>query len=184
MCRCTAAIAWGLAFGLALAACSGRSVPHPRFVPHPTSALVEVPYPPPPARVEQVPSPPHGDAVWIDGEWLWQGRRWAWRKGRWVLPPSNASQPAQGVAFSPWTLVRRDDGVLFAAAGAWRNDKGEAIADPPVLLEAEVGRGSVVSSEGESERAGLARARDGGSPRRRGDIRAESNDAGTPGDTP
>jgi len=118
---------------------------------------MEVPFPPPPARVEQVPEKPEPGALWVDGEWLWQGRRFGWRAGRWLHVPD-------GVAFSPWTLVRRGDGALFVAPGTWRGEKGEAVAEPAVLKEATVGRAGVVNAEGEVERTGLARVRDGGAP--------------------
>src|SRR5689334_3320659 len=65
---------------LALFGCSS-SLPHPTYTPQPQSALVEVAFPPPPARPEIVPDKPSDDAVWIDGEWAWRGRRWAWRSG-------------------------------------------------------------------------------------------------------
>ncbi len=147
-------------------ACGGRSLPHPSYEPHLTSELAEVPYPPPPARIETVPNRPTSDALWIDGEWRWQGRRWNWRTGRWLKVPA-------GVAFSPWTLVRRTDGATFVAPGMWRNDKHELVSEPAVLAEGTVGRGSVVSTEGEVERTGLWR--DGGLARA-----ADTSDAGPP----
>jgi hypothetical protein len=113
---------------VALAACSAR-LPHPIYSQQPTSALVEVAFAPPPARPELIPARPRDDAVWIDGEWAWRGRRWAWRAGRWVEPPA-------GATFSPWTTVRRDDGVLFFAPGTWRDAKGDAIDAPKALATA------------------------------------------------
>jgi hypothetical protein len=110
------------------ASCQGRTVPHPRYMSHPTSALREVPYPPPPARVEVVPDQPTDEAVWIDGEWTWQGRRWAWKKGRWVTP-------RQDVFFAPWTSTRNADGTLFVAEGAWRDASGAEVASPSRVPE-------------------------------------------------
>ena len=43
--------------------CRGK-LPHPPYVPHPTSALREVALPSPPAPVELVPERPSEDAVW------------------------------------------------------------------------------------------------------------------------
>ncbi len=115
----------------------------PAMTPHPTSALVEVPYPPPPARVETVPEPPKEEAVWIDGEWVWQGGRWAWRPGRWVVVPP-------GVAFAPWTTVRAANGTLYAAEGAFRDAKGNAIAQPAPLATGRPRGGAVVDPEGDT----------------------------------
>jgi hypothetical protein len=104
-------------------------------------------YPPPPARIEFVPPPPAKGAVWIDGEWVWQGRRWAWRIGRWVQPPP-------GARYSPWTVVRGDDGTTFYAAGTWRDDRGAELAEPPALVAARANLSDVVDPEGELETTG------------------------------
>ncbi len=127
-------------------ACVGR-LPHPPYARQSTAALEVVGYPPPPARIEFVPLPPTGDAVWIDGEWAWQGRRWAWRIGRWVEPP-------RGASFSPWTVVRSDDGTTYYAAGAWRDADGGALAEPAALVAARPNLSDVVDPEGELETTG------------------------------
>src|SRR5262249_19876160 len=106
--------ALALVVTIAIVACGHARLPRPPYVQQPTSALVEAPYPPPPARVEVVPDSPRDEAVWVDGEWTWHGRRWAWRRGRWVVTPS-------GGAFSPWTTVRNGDGTLYFAEGTWRD---------------------------------------------------------------
>lgn len=121
-------------------ACSS-SVKPPPYTNQPTSALVQVPYPPPPARVEQIPQQPNDQAVWIDGEWVWQTRRWAWRKGRWVIPP-------EGARFAPWTTVRDVTGTLFVATGTWRNSNGEEVAENPAISPSKPQGMSVVTSEG------------------------------------
>jgi hypothetical protein len=141
----------GLSVAAVALTCGGRTVPHPRFVQQPTSALVEVPYPPPPARVELVPDRPYDDAVWVDGEWTWQGRRWAWRPGRWVVVPP-------GVFFSPWTTVRAADGTLYIAEGAWRNAEGTEVPAPPVVEPGKARPATVVSPEGELEKVAPTRA--------------------------
>lgn len=122
-------------------ACSS-SVKTPHYTRQPTSALVEVPYPPPPARVEQIPQQPNDAAVWIDGEWVWQTRRWAWRKGRWVVPPAGAS-------FAPWTTVRDATGTLYVATGMWRNANGEDVAEPPAISPSKPQGMAVVTNEGD-----------------------------------
>jgi hypothetical protein len=153
---------------VSVGACTDR-LPHPPYARHPTSALVEVPFPPPPARPEEVPPPPRDDAVWVDGEWTLRGRRWAWVPGRWVTVPP-------GSAFSPWTTVRRDDGVLFFAPGTWRDEAGEAIEPPAPLAFASVRSGVVFEPGGEVQRTGPTI-----DPRRQGArARAAREDAGAP----
>lgn len=114
----------------------GKGLPRPPYAPQPTTALVEVPFPPPPARVEAVPLQPDRAAVWIDGEWRWRGRKWGWRTGRWVIPPP-------GVAYSPWTSVRDAEGTLYQAVGVWRDAHGEVVAEPKPI-----GLGSAATPDG------------------------------------
>jgi hypothetical protein len=127
-------------------ACHGE-LPHPAYVQQPTSALVEVRFPPPPPRVETIPPQPDNRAVWIDGEWAWRGHRWAWRVGRWVIPP-------EGARFSPWTFVRNESGTLYFASGAWRNARGEDVVEPKALASGGASGGAVVDPEGYPERTG------------------------------
>lgn len=134
------------AFLLPFLACAGR-LPHPIYVEQPTSALVEVGYPPPPARVEFVPKQPASDAVWIDGEWQWQGRRWAWRIGRWVRPPKDAK-------FAPWMMVRSPNGAVYYAEGTWRDARHEEIAEPAALAIGRPTISDVPDPEGELEKTG------------------------------
>lgn len=134
--------------GIGLVACGMSRLPRPDYVAHPTSALVEVPYPPPPARVEFIPDKPKNDnAVWIDGEWTWRGRRWGWKAGRWVEPPANAK-------FSPWTETRDPRGTVWFAEGVWRDPKGNPLDDPKPLTTARSQAGGLVSPEGEQIPAG------------------------------
>jgi hypothetical protein len=129
---------------LLVAACSSR-LPRPNYTEQPTSALVEVDYPPPPARVAFVPVQPRSDAVWVNGEWQWQGRRWAWKPGGWFVPPP-------GAAYARSVVVRRSDGKIFFAAGAWRRPGGEEVMPPPEPQQvAPSTAGAVVNPEGETE---------------------------------
>jgi hypothetical protein len=135
--------------------CSSR-LPRPPYTNQPTSALVEVEFPPPPARVEFVPPRPADDAVWITGEWLWEGRKWAWKPGAWVMPPQDAK-------YARWVMVRRGDGKLFFAPGAWRNGSGEEVTlDVRHLTEARSRSGVVVNPEGENEPTAPDVTADGG----------------------
>lgn len=127
----------------AMLACGMRRLPAPSYTGQPQEALVQVPYPPPPARVEFVPEQPDGNAVWIDGEWVWQGRRYAWKPGRWVKAPPNAS-------FAPWATVRDTMGSLYIAEGTWRDPKGNAIAAPTPIKVGAASPGSVTDPEGDT----------------------------------
>ncbi|WP_394822018.1 YXWGXW repeat-containing protein [Pendulispora albinea] len=143
--------------GLWLFACGSSSLPTPSYVRQETSALAEVPYPPPPAHAEGIPKQPRPDAVWIDGEWVWDGRRWAWKQGRWVVA-------SPGTKFSPWTSVRGADGTLYFAPGVWKDAKGLPVADPKPLAGARAGSSPVVSPEGEPFQTGptIVAIEDGG----------------------
>jgi hypothetical protein len=138
---------------LALSACSS-GLPHPPYAPQPTSALVEVAFPPPPARAEAVPPRPprpygaDGPIVWLDGEWTWRGRRWSWTPGRWVVAPPDAR-------FSPWTTVMREDGATFYAPGVWRDAHGAPLAEPPkALAYAQASSGVIFEPTGDLQRTG------------------------------
>src|SRR5208283_2498866 len=91
------------------------------------------------------PNRPANDTVWIDGEWVWQRPRWAWRSGRWVVPP-------KGARFSPWVMVRAEDGAIYCAPGTWRDAEGREIADPQALATGTSGAGEVVNPEGQREK--------------------------------
>jgi hypothetical protein len=132
-----------IASATAMLACGARRLPGPSYVGQPQEALVQVPYPPPPARVEFVPEQPNGDAVWIDGEWVWQGRRYAWKPGRWVKPPANA-------AFAPWATVRDTMGSLYIAEGTWRDHGGNEVAAPTPLRSGTSTPGAITGPEGDT----------------------------------
>lgn len=153
-------VAVGVVCGTAAAfACGAPKLPAPPYVEQPTSALTEVPYPPPPARAEAVPPEPKDEgAVWLDGEWTWQTRRWAWKPGRWVKPPS-------GARFSPWTTVRDRTGTLYFAAGRWRDAKGAEISEPEPLAVGGPAPAAVISPEGQEVREGPPAPLDAGIPR-------------------
>jgi hypothetical protein len=122
-------IALVLALAAALSGC-GATLPTPPPGTHPrTSHYVEVPYPPPPARVEMLPPQPRDDAVWVDGEWLWHGRRWNWEPGGGVVPPP-------GATFAPWVATRVSTGALLWLPGAWYDAQGHDLPHPPVLAPA------------------------------------------------
>lgn len=142
MARLLFACVIAVAIGTLPIACGSTSVTTPRYVSQPQEALEEVPFPPPPARVEFIPRRPSDDAVWIDGEWVWHGRRYAWKPGRWVKPPARG-------AYAPWTTVRDAMGTLYLAKGTWRDESGAALPDPEPLATGSPTRASVVDPEGE-----------------------------------
>jgi hypothetical protein len=113
-----------------LCACQS-ALPRPPRAAQPESAFVEVPYPPPAARVETVPHRPARASVWIDGQWSWDGARWDWAPGGWVLPPP-------GARFARWALRMLPDGRLRFAPPSWWDAAGRPLA-PPALLAPAVG---------------------------------------------
>lgn len=132
-----------VAVATSMLACGTRRLPAPAYTGQPQEALVQVPYPPPPARVEYVPEQPNGAAVWVDGEWVWRGRRYAWKPGRWVKPPANAS-------FAPWATVRDPMGTLYIAEGTWRDSKGNQVAAPTPIETGAPSPGVVTDPEGDT----------------------------------
>jgi hypothetical protein len=125
----------------ALGVCCSASLPRPTYTAQPTSALVEVDQPPPPARVELLPLQPDKVAVWLDGQWIWRRGRWAWMPGRWTTTPA-------GARYAPWEFVRGPDGRLWYAEGVWRDAQGNALAPTVPLGVASVEAGEVVTAEG------------------------------------
>src|SRR5262245_31136491 len=91
-----------------------------------TASCEEVPFPPPPARVESVPDAPRSDADWVDGEWSWNGRRWAWNFGRWVTAQEK-------ITFTPWHAYREPDGTLMFCPGVWKDQNGRDAPEPASL---------------------------------------------------
>jgi hypothetical protein len=106
---------------LALVGC-GYTVPTPKTGPHENEEPIEVPFPPPPARVELIPKPPVGkekSAVWVDGAWEWKVHRWVWLAGQWEVPQANTY-------YAPPTTIRLSDGSLKYFPGAWKTATSSA----------------------------------------------------------
>jgi hypothetical protein len=117
----------GTLLALSLAtACSSR-LPAPRTLPPMADAFVEVPYPPPPARVESIPEKPREGAVWIDGQWSFFGNAWRWENGGWVMPPPNGY-------FTRWTTQWTPEGRLLFAKAGWRTQDGKLVDAPERLV--------------------------------------------------
>jgi hypothetical protein len=134
--------------GITLLMSCGSSLPEPsRGEPVPVRAekAIEVPYPPPPARVEFIPERPRSNTVWVDGEWSWTGTRWAWTYGRWVVPPESAT-------FSPWKTARTEDGALLFVPGTWRNAAGAEITEPEPIARGRARSENIVTPPGDEEK--------------------------------
>jgi hypothetical protein len=101
-----------LALAASLFACSSAPVEPPRGA-HPPNDAVVVPYPPPPAKVEEVPPRPSARCVWVDGYWEFTDR-WEWQPGEWVLPPPHCRLAA--------LELRRSGGQLWHARPRWYPD--------------------------------------------------------------
>lgn len=100
-----------------VAACKGPSVPAPELRDHPPGPgeATCVPYPPPAAKVEEVPTRPNDRAVWVDGQWTWETRRWVWKSGGWAVPPP-------GGWYARWKVDRLENGALAFVPGHWHNE--------------------------------------------------------------
>lgn len=101
-----------LVVALPLAACGSQQAEAPRGA-HPANDAVSVPYPPPPAKVEELPPRPSAKCVWIDGYWDYSDR-WEWQPGEWVIPQAHCR-------LAPLEL-RRQDGQLWHARPRWYPD--------------------------------------------------------------
>jgi hypothetical protein len=101
-----------LAVLTAAAGCGSRHAEAPRGA-HPPNDAVSVPYPPPPAKVEEVPAQPHAACVWADGYWDFSDR-WEWQAGEWVVPQAHCR-------LAPMEL-RRQGGLLLHARPRWYPD--------------------------------------------------------------
>lgn len=96
--------AWLLAMG-----CTNRQAEAPTSS-HPPGDAIVVPYPPPPAKVEELPPMPSSDCIWTDGYWEFSDR-WEWQPGEWVVPPPRCQ-------LAPVEL-RRQAGQLWHARPRW-----------------------------------------------------------------
>jgi hypothetical protein len=121
-------------------------LPGPEVAEAPSHAFIEVPFAPPPARVETVPARPSPENVWIDGEWVWQSGRWAWKNGYWLIPPAQA-------VFSHSSLRRTKSGTLLLARGMWWTASGQEIESIRTSTSAHPSEGPVVTPHGQLEKA-------------------------------
>jgi hypothetical protein len=123
-------------------ACSAGQAEAPRGA-HPANDAVSVPYPPPPAKVEEVPAQPQPSCVWTDGYWEFTDR-WEWQPGEWVVPqPHCRLAPVE---------LRRERGELWHARPRWYPDNvtllgpQSACPRPPACSNSTAGNGSGTSA--------------------------------------
>jgi hypothetical protein len=124
------ALALAIALAIAFAACGGPRLITVPSGPQPTQAQpLNVDYPPPPAKIEEIPlsHSSSNPCVWRDGYWDWTGRRWEWQEGRAVVP-------AVGCRFAEAKLAWSKDSLSFYRP-AWYPDPART---PPPKSCAEV----------------------------------------------
>jgi len=113
--------------GLAVAfACSPstRLVPTGPHPPH-VQDFVLVPYPPPPAEVEEISYRSEDDrCFWVDGHYLLEGRSWAWTKGRWVMPEDGCYYAKSVLAWS-----KEGEPRLYYTPPRWYRDDASSLAE-------------------------------------------------------
>jgi hypothetical protein len=101
-------------------ACGGPRLVTVPTGPQPAAAVpIQVDYPPPPAKVEEIriAQGSNGPCVWRDGFWDWTGGRWLWQDGRAVLP-------AAGCVFAQGKLLWTTDSLSFYRP-AWYPDPAQ-----------------------------------------------------------
>jgi hypothetical protein len=83
---------------------------------HEPGQLVEVDYPPPPAKVEEIDPAPDPQCRWVDGYFTWVARGWEWIHGGWVRPPKGCYYAPQ--ILMVWLSTDRG-GVLYYGRPRW-----------------------------------------------------------------
>jgi len=90
------------------------------------SEFQEVPYPPPPAQVEETTAELAGrpECRWIDGHYEFRGRKWQWARGDWVIPPA-------GCSYAPRVLAWGADRQLYYTPPRWYRADGKTTCQAP-----------------------------------------------------
>jgi hypothetical protein len=95
--------------------------------PHPPHAqeFVPVPYPPPPAHVEEIAYRYENErCVWVDGHYRFEGRRWTWKDGHWVYPPEGCYYAPSVVAWS-----KSNEPRLYYTPPRWYRDDANSLPE-------------------------------------------------------
>jgi hypothetical protein len=128
----TSQVRWARALAcsvLALCGCGAAAFTVPTEAQPAFAQALEVPEPPPPARIEYVsPTPPEQGCRWVDGKWSWRGAGWRWEAGGWVHPPELCYYSLPELSW----LARGPTGVLYYRPGRWYSSVEARICpDPP-----------------------------------------------------
>ena len=117
---------------LALFACS----PTTRLVPmgaHPVHVqeFIAVPYPPPPAEVEELTyRNVRDECAWVDGYYGWQGH-WVWHHGGWVVPQLGCYYAPAVVAWS-----KAGEPRLYFTPPRWYRDEAATLSENEAVCPA------------------------------------------------
>lgn len=87
--------------------------------------FVAVPYPPPPARAEEISYRSDNDrCVWVDGHYRFEGKRWIWKEGHWVYPP-------EGCFYAPSLLAwsKSKEPRLYYTPPRWYRDDAASLPE-------------------------------------------------------
>jgi hypothetical protein len=84
--------------------------------------FVDVPYPPPPAQVEEIPAA-HADpdCAYVSGHYEFETGRWLFKPGRWVKAAPNCFYAPPIIAWS-----KTGDSRLYYTPPRWYRDDAEA----------------------------------------------------------
>jgi hypothetical protein len=111
---------------LAVLACSPstRLAAHGPHPPH-AQEFVRVPYPPPPARAEEIAYRYENErCVWVDGHYRFEAKRWTWKDGRWVYPPDGCYYAPSLMAWS-----KSKDPRLYYTPPRWYRDDASSLPE-------------------------------------------------------
>jgi hypothetical protein len=87
--------------------------------------FVPVPYPPPPARAEEIGYRHDSDrCVWVDGHYRYDARRWTWKDGLWVYPPEGCYYAPSLIAWSKTNPPR-----LYYTPPRWYRDDASSLPE-------------------------------------------------------
>jgi hypothetical protein len=118
-----------------LSGCGGglNTVPEGSRAENGNEQAVIVATPPPPAKVERVPTDPRGACAWLDGQWLWLGGRWQWQPGAWVVPPVGCRYVPPSMA---WVQGTQRDALYYVHGGWFPAVEGQHCGRPQTCLAA------------------------------------------------
>lgn len=108
--------AWTSGLLALVAACGGGTqlVPSGAHPPH-VQEFVEVPFPPPPAQIEEIPEELEDTScAWVSGEYRFRDRHWVWEPGSWVVAPAGCYHAPAQVGWS-----KAGEPRLYYTPSAW-----------------------------------------------------------------